>query len=151
MHRWKDESKVFPLHLKVYTWSIFLVPLLPYCCNRWRGVVYFTPRPFYPRYPLNRKLDWPTEAIWTFWRRDRGKIHPRTGHEAAETERKYSSTLSLTSALDGGVVNATPGRFASGKETRYPFTGGWVGPRTGLGGCRKYRPCPDSNSDPTNP
>ena len=32
----------------------------------------------------------------------KGKDHPRTGHEGPEGEYKYSSTLSLTSALDGG-------------------------------------------------
>jgi hypothetical protein len=31
------------------------------------------------------------------------KGHPRTDHEEPEGEQKYSSTLSLTSALDGGV------------------------------------------------
>ena len=29
------------------------------------------------------------------------KVHPRTGHEDPEVEWLYSSTLSLTSALDG--------------------------------------------------
>jgi len=45
--------------------------------------------------------------------------HPRTGHEVPEGEYRYSSTVSLTSALDGGwVVNATPrpGRFTSGND-----------------------------------
>ena len=31
-----------------------------------------------------------------------GKFHHITGHEGPEVEQKYSSTLSLTSALDGG-------------------------------------------------
>ena len=31
----------------------------------------------------------------------KGKIHPITGHEGPEMEYRYSSTLSLTSALDG--------------------------------------------------
>ena len=41
-------------------------------------------------------------------RKDKG--HPRTGHEGPEGEKRYSSTLSWTSALDGGgwVVDATP-------------------------------------------
>jgi hypothetical protein len=37
----------------------------------------------------------------------KGKFRPRTGHEGPEGEWRYSSTLSLTSALGGGVVNAT--------------------------------------------
>jgi hypothetical protein len=31
----------------------------------------------------------------------KGKVHPRTGHEGPEGELRYSSTLSLPSALDG--------------------------------------------------
>ena len=30
-----------------------------------------------------------------------GKVHPITGHEDPEGEQRYSSTLSLTSALEG--------------------------------------------------
>ena len=32
---------------------------------------------------------------------DKGKSHPRTGHEGPQGEYRYRSTLSLTSALDG--------------------------------------------------
>jgi len=32
----------------------------------------------------------------------KGKVHPRTGNEGPEGAYRYSSTLSLTSALDGG-------------------------------------------------
>ena len=31
----------------------------------------------------------------------KGKGHPSTGHEGPDVEQRYSSTLSLTSALDG--------------------------------------------------
>jgi hypothetical protein len=31
----------------------------------------------------------------------KGNDHPRTGHEGPEEEKRYSFTLSLTSALDG--------------------------------------------------
>jgi hypothetical protein len=42
----------------------------------------------------------------------RGKVHPRRGHEGPEGEYRYSSTLSLTSALDGGQwLTSRPGRF----------------------------------------
>ena len=34
----------------------------------------------------------------------KGKIHPTTGHEGPEVEKRYSSTLSLTSALYGGCL-----------------------------------------------
>jgi len=31
----------------------------------------------------------------------KGKVHPRTGHEGPEGEKRYSSTVSLNPALDG--------------------------------------------------
>ena len=47
----------------------------------------------------------------------KGKVHPRTGHEGPEEELRYSSTLSLTSTLDGrGGKRHAPGRFTSGNE-----------------------------------
>jgi hypothetical protein len=47
----------------------------------------------------------------------KGKAHPRTGHEVPKLEYRYSSTLSLTSALDGGWLSTTqPGRFTPGKD-----------------------------------
>jgi hypothetical protein len=48
----------------------------------------------------------------------KGKVLPRTGHEGPEGELRYSSTLSLTSALDEGRWSTPrPGRFTPGKET----------------------------------
>ena len=64
------------------------------------------------------------------------KVHPRTGHEGPEREQRYSSTLSLTSTLDGGGWSTPrPGRFTPRRETRYPFyrrLGGpvWRGAKT---------------------
>jgi hypothetical protein len=43
------------------------------------------------------------------------KVHARTGHKGPEKELKYSSTLSLTSALDGDGWSAPrPGYFTPG-------------------------------------
>jgi hypothetical protein len=43
-------------------------------------------------------------------------------HEGQEGNYKYSSTLSFTSALDGGGwLRPLAGRFTPGKETRYPL------------------------------
>jgi len=73
----------------------------------------------------------------------KGKVHPRTGHEGPEVEQRYSSTLSLTSALDGGwVVNATPRSLYPWERPGTHCIGGWVGPRAGLDGCGKSRPPP---------
>jgi hypothetical protein len=52
----------------------------------------------------------------------KGKGHPRAGHEGPEGDEIYSSTLSLTSALDAdGWSKPRPGRFTPRKENRYPF------------------------------
>ena len=59
---------------------------------------------------------------------DHGKIQPRPGYEGPEGEQRYSSTLSLTSALDGGGCSTTrPGRFNPGKDL-VPFVqeAGWA-------------------------
>jgi len=51
----------------------------------------------------------------------KGKVHPRTGHEGPEGEERYSSTLSLTSALDeGGSSMPHHSCFTPRKKTRYP-------------------------------
>jgi hypothetical protein len=45
------------------------------------------------------------------------KVHPRTGREDPVGDWMYSSTLSLTSALDGADLSTPrPGRFTPGKE-----------------------------------
>ena len=45
------------------------------------------------------------------------KVQPRTGHEDPKGEYRYSSTLFLTSALDGGGWSTPrPGRFTPGKD-----------------------------------
>ena len=49
-----------------------------------------------------------------------GKFHPRTGHEGPEWEKRYGSTLSLTSALHGlGGQGHTQPLYPPGK-IRYP-------------------------------
>ena len=49
------------------------------------------------------------------------KVHRRTGHEGPKEVKRYSSILSLTSALDGaGWSTPRPGRFTS-RNTRYPL------------------------------
>jgi hypothetical protein len=46
----------------------------------------------------------------------KGKFHPRRGHEDSEGEYRYSSTLSLTSAVNGaGWSTPRPGRFTPGE------------------------------------
>jgi hypothetical protein len=56
------------------------------------------------------------------------KVHIITGHEGPNRGQMYNSTLSLTSALDGGsVVNATLRPFYPGKRNPIPILqeAGW--------------------------
>ena len=55
----------------------------------------------------------------------------------------YSSTLPLTSVLDGRwVVDATPRPLYPPGKTPYPLYRRLGGPRGGLDGCEKSRPPP---------
>jgi len=47
----------------------------------------------------------------------KGKDHPSTGHEGPVGEQRYSSTLSLTSGIDGdGRSTPRVGRFTPRKD-----------------------------------
>ena len=66
----------------------------------------------------------------------KGEVYRRTGRESQEGEKRYSCTLSLTSAQGGGGWSTTRlGRFTAGEETGAHFTRGWVRPKAGLEGC----------------
>jgi hypothetical protein len=79
------------------------------------------------------------------------KVHPRTGHEGQEKEERYSSTPSLTSALEGGGWSTPrPGHSTPGR-TWYPLYRGLGGPRAGLDGCGKSRSHQDSIPGPSSP
>jgi hypothetical protein len=69
------------------------------------------------------------------------KVHPITGHEGPEGEQRYSSTLSLTSALDEvGCQRHAPAALPQGKRTGTHCTGSCVDPRAGLDGCGNLAP-----------
>ena len=74
------------------------------------------------------------------WWYDKGKVLSRTGREGPEGEWKYSSTLSLTSVLDGGGW-LTPrfSRFSPGNGPGTHCIGGLAGSRACLDGCEKSR------------
>jgi len=72
----------------------------------------------------------------------KGKVHPRTGHEGPEGEYRYSSTLSLTSTLDGvGGQRHDPAALPPGK-TRYPTYRKLGGPQCSSERVRKPSPPP---------
>jgi len=86
--------------------------------------------------------------MWTYIHTyGKGKVHPKTGHEGPEGEYRYKSTLSLTSALDGGWWSMPrPSCFTPPvkKKTGTHCTGSLVGPKDGQDGCRKPHPHWDS-------
>ena len=60
----------------------------------------------------------------------KGKDWPRRGYEGPEGEQRYSSTLSLTSALDGGGwLTLRPGSFTPGNDIQFPLYGRVCGPQ----------------------
>jgi hypothetical protein len=68
---------------------------------------------------------------------NKGTVHPITRYEGLKVEQKYSSTLSLTSALDvDGWRTPRPSRFTPGK-TRYPLYRWLDGPQSRSGRVRK--------------
>ena len=82
----------------------------------------------------------------------KGTVHPRTGHEGPEGEQMYSSTLPLTSALDGGGWSAPrPGRFTPRKDP-VPIVqeAGWA-PGPVWTGAENLAPHRDSIPGPSTP
>jgi hypothetical protein len=71
------------------------------------------------------------------------KVYSITGTEGPEGEQRYSSTLSLTSALDGGRWSTPrPSRFTPAKENQYPLYRSLGGPQGRFGRVRKISPRP---------
>jgi len=68
----------------------------------------------------------------------KGKIQSRTGHESPEGKQRYSSTLSLTSALEGTVFSALPQPLYQRERHSTLFIGRWVGHRASQNGCGKF-------------
>jgi hypothetical protein len=81
----------------------------------------------------------------------KGKVLRRTGHEGPKGEKRYSSTLSLTPALDGGGWSTPrPGRFTPRKDTRCPLYRRLCGPQGRSGRVRKISP-PTGTRSPDRP
>ena len=69
-----------------------------------------------------------------------GKVHPGTGQEGPEGEYRYTSTLSLTSALDGVRGQLHARAPLPPVETRYPLYRRLGGPQGRSGRERKISP-----------
>jgi len=66
------------------------------------------------------RLSYPAHYL-TCGKTIKGKVHPKRGHDSPERELMYSSTLSLTSALDGvGGLRYDPAALTPIK-TQYPL------------------------------
>jgi hypothetical protein len=69
------------------------------------------------------------------------KVKVKVTTEEATKAQRCSSTLSLTSALDGvGGQRHAPAALPLGKRPGTHCVGGWVGPKVGVDGCGKSRP-----------
>jgi hypothetical protein len=78
-----------------------------------------------------------TCTFWASVSTNLGKVHPTTCHEGPEREQRCSSTLSLTSALDGGDYQRhAPAALPQGM-TRYPLYRTLGGPQGRSGRMRK--------------
>jgi hypothetical protein len=74
----------------------------------------------------------------------KSKIHPRTSLEGPEGEEKYSSTLSLNSALNwGGWLAPSTGRFTLGTKIHFPLYRIRGEPKDRSGRVRKISPPPE--------
>jgi hypothetical protein len=74
----------------------------------------------------------------------KGIVCSKTGCEIPEREQKFNSTLSVTSAVDGGGwLTPRPGRSVPGKETRYPLYRRLRGYGCRSGRVRKILPPPE--------
>jgi hypothetical protein len=69
-----------------------------------------------------------TDGSWTIIL----EVHSRTDHEGTEREYRYSSILSLTSALDGKWVDVTPWPLYPQERLGTHCVGDWTGTRAGL-------------------
>ena len=78
------------------------------------------------------------------------KVLTTAGHEGPEGEWRYSFTLSLTSALDGGGW-LTPRPCFPREWCCTHYKGGWVGPMTDVDGCVKSILHRDSIPGPSSP
>lgn len=71
----------------------------------------------------------------------KGKVHSQTSHEGPDGEQRYSSTLSITSALYGGRWSTPhPAHFTPQKKTQYPLDRSLDGPQGRSGRVWKIPP-----------
>jgi len=98
-------------------------------------------------------LMWAHYVLWETG--SKGKVKVKFAQEQTtktQGEYRYSCTLSLTSALDGGGCSTPrPGRFTPWKETRYPLYRRLGGPQGRTGRAQKISPPPVFNPRTVQP
>jgi hypothetical protein len=116
--------------------------------NRWYPTKhYMTSKPRRPRLESSPPWEHPSSHCYI---KGKGRVVPMPKHQTMR-EWRYSSTHSLTAALDEGELSAPRPGYFTPKE-RAPGTqwkGGWVGPRAVLGAVLRRiiaTPCRESNS-----
>ena len=120
---------------------------MPVQCSRFRILHSLRSNNFNTKEPCQSNL-----SVCATHGTELGSFHPVIGHEGPQGEQRYSSTLFLTSALEGGEGSASrPGRTLPRERPGTRCTGGWVGLRAGLDGCGKSRPHRDSIPGPSSP
>jgi len=79
--------------------------------------------------------------LYCAWEKVRVQFILQQATKAQRGEYRYSSTLSLNSAVDAGWLSTVrPGRFTPGKETRYPLYWRLGGPQGRSGRVRRISP-----------
>jgi hypothetical protein len=82
----------------------------------------------------------------------RGKVHPGRGHECPDTELRYSSTFSLTLALDRGRwLTPCPSHSTPWYRLIPIVYEAWMGSMASLDGCGQSCPHWDSTPGPSSP
>ena len=67
-----------------------------------------------------------------------GKVYPRTGHKGRDAGQRYSTTLSLTSSVEGVGGQRQASTVLTPEERRFSHcAGGWVSRWVGVQGCGK--------------
>ena len=84
--------------------------------------------------------------------KDQGQIHPSRGHEGPGGSRGTALLFLLPphKVEVGGQCHA-PATLLPGKIPGILCTGGWVGPKVGLDGCRRTRSHRDVTPRPSSP
>jgi hypothetical protein len=96
----------------------------------------------------NVKIDFHSIHLWFKYAcKGKGKGHPRTDNEGPQGEKKYSSTLSLTSALVGVGGQFHAMAALPSEKNRHQLYGRLGGPQGLSGRMRKICPLPPTVFD----